>query len=139
MMDLQMAGVSRRVRVAWVAVVMTATGVAGLTLLRAESADPEAAKVKNPISVSEASLTAGQAVYYKSCRPCHSRDGGGSASGPSLTDDVWTNGATDGEIYAVIRKGVAETRMEPWDDRVSEEDTWNLVNYIRSLKTGAGK
>ncbi len=138
MTERQLAGVYQEVRGFGLAAALVVAGAAGIAMLEA-AADPEAAKVKNPTPVSEASLAAGQTVYNKSCRPCHSRDGGGGAPGPSLIDDEWRNGSTDGEIYAVIRKGVVDTRMEAWDDRVSEADTWNLVNYIRSLKPQVGK
>jgi mono/diheme cytochrome c family protein len=102
--------------------------------------NPEAAKVKNPVAMSPESIAAGQAIYMKRCRGCHSSDlsGGppkeaGDHEASNLIDDKWDHGSTDGEIYHVIRNGVApELVMEPWDDRISETDTWNIVNFIRS-------
>ncbi len=100
----------------------------------------EAAKVKNPVAMSPESITAGEAIYMKRCRGCHSREltGGppkeaGDHEASNLVDDKWDHGGSDGEIYHVIRNGVPpELVMEPWDDRISETDTWNLVNFIRS-------
>ncbi len=100
----------------------------------------EAAKLKNPVAMSPESVAAGEAIYMKRCRGCHSREltGGppkeaGDHEASNLVDDKWDHGGTDGEIYHVIRNGVPpELVMEPWDDRINETDTWNLVNFIRS-------
>lgn len=100
----------------------------------------EAAKLKNPVAMSPESSAAGEAIYMKRCRGCHSREltGGppkeaGDHEASNLVDDKWNHGGTDGEIYHVIRNGVPpELVMEPWDDRINETDTWNLVNFIRS-------
>lgn len=105
------------------------TGGAGLLALQG---NPEAAKVKNPVAVSPESVAAGEKTYQKYCRSCHGKTGGGGM-GPSLVDETWDSGSTDGEIAAAIRKGIG-TRMEAWEDRINETETWNLVNYIRSLK-----
>ena len=100
----------------------------------------EAAKLKNPVATSPESIAAGEAIYMKRCRGCHSREltGGppkeaGEHEASNLVDDTWDHGGTDGEIYHVIRNGVPpELVMEPWDDRVNETETWHLVNFIHS-------
>jgi mono/diheme cytochrome c family protein len=33
----------------------------------------------------------------------------------------------------VINKGVPSTMMPGWGGAVSDKDTWNIVNYLRSL------
>ena len=106
-----------------------------------EKGNAEAAKVKNPVATSPESLTAGEAIYRRRCSGCHGKDGSG---GPpkeagevppsNFIDADWDHGSTDGEMFHVIRNGVGpKFIMEPWDDRLSETDTWNVVNYIRSL------
>ena len=52
---------------------------------------------------------------------------------PDLTDDQWDHGATDAEIYSVIKRGVPPTMMAGFDGRVPDNDIWNIVNYLRSL------
>lgn len=101
----------------------------------------EAATLKNPVAANPESLAAGEKVYMKSCRGCHARDGSGGPPkdtgeepASNLIDAEWNHGSTDGEIFFVIRNGVPPSLvMEPWDDRLSETDTWNVVNYIRTL------
>ena len=42
--------------------------------------------------------------------------------------------STDGEIFTVIKRGVApEFFMAPWEGRLADNDIWNIVNYIRSV------
>ena len=35
----------------------------------------------------------------------------------------------------MIQKGTG-SRMEAWDDRINEAETWNLVNDMRTLVAG---
>lgn len=99
-----------------------------------------AAKMKNPVATSAASVTAGQQIYQKQCRMCHGAAGAAETpiakkmNASNLTDATWTSGSTDGEIYAVIQDGIGpEFKMKAFKGKVSDQDTWHLVNYIRSL------
>jgi mono/diheme cytochrome c family protein len=93
----------------------------------------------NPVEATRASVVRGRQRYVFSCRQCHGNTGKGDgdmshAGGvPSdFTDGVWQHGATDGEIFLVIREGVTAD-MLGYDGQIPEEDIWNLVNYIKSL------
>ena len=99
-----------------------------------------AAAQDNPIATSEESVTAGRIIYSRFCRSCHGvkADGSGAASGDvppaNLIDDEWDHGDTDAEIFKTIREGVPpDYNMEPWEGRVTDDDIWNIVNYLRSL------
>jgi len=52
---------------------------------------------------------------------------------PDLTDTQWDHGSTDADIVAVIKRGVPSTMMPPFDGNIADADTWNIVNYLRSL------
>jgi mono/diheme cytochrome c family protein len=100
---------------------------------------PEAQKLKNPIPQDEASLAEGRKTYLRHCASCHGTAGKGDGSmalaggTPSnLVDETWDHGSSDGEIFTVIRGGTSSD-MESYKDRLSEKETWQLVNYIRSL------
>ena len=102
--------------------------------------NPAAAQVKNPVTMTEASVAAGQRSYRLLCTRCHGPsgkgDGGGAGAGgqpADFTDDEWEFGASDGEIFAAIQQGTSAD-MESYAERLSPTDTWNLVNYLRSLK-----
>jgi mono/diheme cytochrome c family protein len=101
----------------------------------------DAAKLKNPVAPSSESVAAGQQLYARNCASCHGRNGQGGPgndlipAAPSLLGDAWSHGSTDGEIFTNIRNGVApDFNMVPFKDRLKDDDIWNIVNYIRSIK-----
>jgi mono/diheme cytochrome c family protein len=107
--------------------------------------DAEVAKIKNPVEPTADSIAAGKKVYEVNCASCHGADakGGltisviedrGGKQPPDLVDDKWDHGSTDGEIFTVIKKGVApDFFMIAWGGQLSDTDIWNVVNYLRSL------
>ena len=104
--------------------------------------NPAAAKVANPVPATDASIAAGQRTYRLLCARCHGPsgkgDGGGAGAGgqpADFTDDVWDFGGSDGEVFAAIQQGTSAD-MESYAERVTPADTWNLVNYLRTLKRG---
>jgi len=100
--------------------------------------NPEAAKVKNPISASAASLSAGKRSYARLCEKCHGPEGHGDGTAvtekqpPDLTDATWEFGSTDGELFAAVRDGTSPD-MEGYKERMTDTEIWNVVNYVRSL------
>jgi mono/diheme cytochrome c family protein len=109
---------------------------------------PQAAALKKPVPATPASIAAGKAVYDAVCAACHGDRAQGAVKAklsisiieeqgakqpPDLTDDQWDHGATDGEIYAVTKRGVPSTMMPGFDGTISDGDAWNIVNYLRTL------
>jgi cytochrome c len=105
----------------------------------------EAAKLKNPVAATPASIAAGKALYAKYCRFCHGASGNGvSATAPKdvkpadLTDATWDRGSTDGEIFLVIQEGAGPLfQMKGLKGKISDQDTWHIVNFTRTLGSGA--
>jgi mono/diheme cytochrome c family protein len=103
--------------------------------------NPEAAKMKNPVAASPASIQAGAATFKKYCAFCHGEgakgDGKLAPKGTmpaDLTDAMWTRGSTDGEIFAVIQQGAGpKFDMKGFKGRLPEQDTWNVINFLRSV------
>jgi mono/diheme cytochrome c family protein len=102
----------------------------------------EAAKLKNPVKSTPAAIAAGKAIYDKSCASCHGETGKGDgkmassitgAKPSDLTDATWKHGASDGEIFTVVREGVKQTGMRGFASRLKPEDIWNVVIYLRTL------
>ena len=102
---------------------------------------PDAAKMKNPVAATPASIAAGKKLYDAQCASCHGTAGKGDGKAgallkplPSdLTDGDWKHGQTDGEIFTVIRDGARQTGMRAYGSRIPTNDIWNLVNFVRTL------
>ncbi len=132
-MRVGMIGVST-----WLLAVAMTAGAHAQTTPRAT-----AAKMKNPVTSDAASIASGQQLYTKQCRMCHGTTGkaetaAAKAMGASdLTDATWSRGSSDGELFVVIQEGAGpDYKMKGFKGRLSEQDTWHVVNYLRSL---AGK
>jgi mono/diheme cytochrome c family protein len=99
----------------------------------------EAVNQVNPVKPTAESLARAKKIYGYECALCHGDDGGGAgdlaknmkAKMPDFRDPTALKAHTDGELYYVINKGKGE--MEGEGARVKPDDTWNLVNYIRSF------
>lgn len=108
---------------------------------------PKAAMVlKNPLNLAAdgADAEAGRVLYQKNCEPCHGYDGkgkttaGGGLYPPPLDlsrDALEKRHRTDGELFYFIRNGIRNTAMPGW--QLQDEQTWQLVTYIRNLPATA--
>jgi len=102
---------------------------------------PDAAKMKNPVASTAASIAAGKKLYDAQCASCHGPTGKGDGKAGALlkplpsdiSDTEWKHGSSDGEIFTVIRDGASQTGMRAYGSRIPANDIWNLVNYVRSL------
>ena len=115
-----------------------ALGVAGLYFLTTgimNDLTPTAA-LANPIPPTRASVERGQQIYEENCSTCHGDFGRGD--GPTgrflrprpadLREHVAQH--TEGQLYWWISKGVPGSAMPAWEDKLSEEDRWNVLNYM---------
>ena len=92
------------------------------------------------IGAIEQSVHECQPDYLRRCASCHAASGEGGPgndlipAAPSLVDDQWDHGSTDGEIFDSIKNGVApDFNMVPFKDTLKDDEIWNLVNYLRSI------
>ena len=128
----------------WLAA-LSVVGGALVTAAAVQSHPPEPHRhavgqaLENPIPSTPESVATGRQRYVFMCRECHGNSGLGDgdmahAGGevPDFTDDVWLHGPSDGEIFLVIRNGVTAD-MQPYENRLNDEDIWHLVNYLKAL------
>lgn len=100
------------------------------------------AKKKNPIASDDKSIAAGKAVFVTQCVKCHGDTGKGD--GPSAAalsprpKDLSAKEITDqsdGALFWKITTG--RKPMPTFETLISEDDRWNVINYIRTLAPAA--
>jgi cytochrome c oxidase cbb3-type subunit III len=82
---------------------------------------------------SSESISAGKSIFETNCAACHAADGGGGV-GPNLTDEFWIHGGSVRDVFSVIKYGVVEKGMIPWQDQLSPEQIQQVSSYILTLK-----
>lgn len=117
--------------------------VAGLSV-------PEQEAIQNPTVANLDSLKRGEELFGRYCAACHGPEGGGNGpvAGPPFGQGplglvLPIGGAmsvaknlTDGHIYTTI--SIGRGRM-PAYRRITPEDRWHVVNYLRELNGQGGR
>ena len=103
---------------------------------------PEKSKeLKNPIAASAKAQSAkrGSKIFKTRCMICHGMQGTGNGIGGKALNPKPQNltlhmvqSQTDGEIFWKITNG--RNDMIKWGPILSEDQRWDLVNYVRTLK-----
>ena len=95
--------------------------------------------MKNPVAKSDASDKAGLAVFTKNCAACHGKTGLGDGvkaralkNFPGDFSKADFQGLADGEIFFKTKTGRDE--MPKYEGKLADDDIWNVVNYLRTLK-----
>lgn len=85
---------------------------------------------KNPAIGNPQAIAAGAKLWATSCAGCHGPDGTGGR-GPNLVSRALWHPISDQTVFRTIREGVPGTDMPP--TKLPDDDTWNLVAFIKSL------
>jgi high-affinity iron transporter len=97
-----------------------------------------ARKLQNPVSPTPEGIAAARIIYENRCANCHGVNGDGKgpkADELSVAPADFRNSrvmaaVTDGELYWQITKGA---RPMPSFESLSEQERWQLVDYIRTF------
>ena len=111
------------------ALALIAAAAISASVLRAQQSDT----TRNPLTGNAAAAPAGRRLYDQTCQSCHGPAGQGDR-GPALDTGRFAHGGRDGDLFHVIRSGVSGTQMPPFAG-LTDEQTWQLVAYLRSLLT----
>jgi len=132
----QAADMQKRLEVKWlitaVAVACMVTGVYYADLLRS-------AFLRNPVPRSAESIARGRQLFAKACAVCHGTEGRGdgvaAAALPQRPEDLSRIAPPpifpDGVVAYRILNGVK--MMPAFKSTLSENEIWDLLNFIRSL------
>jgi cytochrome c oxidase cbb3-type subunit 3 len=92
---------------------------------------PGGKEMKNPFAGKAEAIKEGDKIFDEKCSECH-MDGTGGA-GPNLTDDTWTYGGSDAEMFETIAYG-RKGGMPSWKKELGEDNIWKVIAYIRSIE-----
>ena len=104
----------------------------------------DADKTKNPVAATAESVEQGKTLYLEktkgNCVFCHGETGSGNEANlknlrrkpADLTNKERMTAMTDGEVFWKVSKGITGI-MPAGEKRMSEEERWHVVNYVRTL------
>ncbi|MEO8540836.1 MAG: copper resistance protein CopC [bacterium] len=94
----------------------------------------------NPVTADANSISQGRTLFEQNCAACHGRTGvppkGLDLNPYPLDLTVHAPQHPDGVLFNFINQGVPGSAMRAWgsgDGKLSEEQIWHLVNYLRTL------
>ena len=111
--------------------------------LKASSLEPwtvpgEASSLKNPLPRESTILTQGRKLYEDRCVDCHGKRGRGDGPGaadlerkPTDLTDPKILSQDDGALFWKITHG--RKPMPGYGRKLSEEQRWQIIHYMRSL------
>lgn len=86
------------------------------------------------------SIAQGLALYREHCAACHGvagyGDGPAGAGLPRRPADLTARHTADhtvGDLFWWLTRGIRGSSMPGFGDRLSEEDRWDLINFLRTL------
>ncbi|MCM3904041.1 MAG: c-type cytochrome [Pyrinomonadaceae bacterium] len=102
----------------------------------------DADKTKNPVEATEESIAKGKELFMTrkgNCIFCHGETGSGNKENlpklrrvpADLSDSKRMPKLSDGEIFWKITKGIPG--IMPSREMLTEEERWQLVNFVRTL------
>lgn len=96
--------------------------------------------VVNPFPPTEGSIATGRELYMNQCQVCHGATGRGDGpAGLSLNPRPadfrvhMAAGHTDGELFNWVSNGVPGTAMPAYADKLTPEERWHAINFIRTF------
>jgi mono/diheme cytochrome c family protein len=112
--------------------------------VRYQSPSARAKRMKNPVPATAETLATGGRSYIRNCQKCHGEKGNGlgekapelSVAPSDFTNAKEMDALADGELFEEITKG--NLPMPAFEDKLSEQERWQLVDYIRTFSRGAG-
>ncbi len=90
------------------------------------------------LSIDKKSIATGEKEYEKHCASCHGTGGFGGHTKTDLSSQQWSAIKTDDEIYTYIVNNYRRKKGNYIEENLltmtKDEDTWSIVDYLRSLQ-----
>jgi copper resistance protein D len=99
---------------------------------------------KTPVPFDAISVANGATLFAANCVPCHGPQAKGNgilaktfAKKPvDLLTEPHTAMHTAGDFFHWLTHGIPDAGMPAWADKLSEEDRWDLVNFLHAISRG---
>lgn len=100
--------------------------------------------LNTPVPFDTISISNGSGFFKENCVTCHGLQGKGNgvlaksfAKPPAdLLTEPHTERHTAGDFFNWLSKGIPDTGMPGFADKLGEEDRWDVVNYIHAMSRG---
>ncbi len=100
----------------------------------------EAKAMESPLEATDNVIADGAALYQRRCLMCHGETAKGDGRAtrtikpapPDMSTAEARDRMSDGEIFFKIEEG--KRPMPSQRDKISEEEIWSLVHYVRTLQ-----
>ncbi|MET0850480.1 MAG: CopD family protein [Candidatus Rokuibacteriota bacterium] len=96
--------------------------------------------VRPQVAYTALSIAAGRDLYAAHCATCHGAGGQGDGPGaaglakrPADLTAPHTGQHTAGDIFWWISRGIPAAGMPAFGDRLTTEERWDLINFVRAL------
>ncbi len=100
--------------------------------------------LNTPVPFDSISITNGSGFYAENCVICHGSQGKGNGAlaksftkpPADLLTEPHTERHTAGDFFNWLSKGIPDTGMPGFEDKLDEEERWDVVNYIHAMSRG---
>jgi mono/diheme cytochrome c family protein len=115
--------------------------LAGVVILFLTRAPGLPSNSGNPVPKTAESVAAGKTVFMQDCAVCHGTDGHGDGPAAARLNpppaDLYAAHVdyhSDQQLYDWIRDGINGSAMTGFKGKLSDQQIWDVVNYVRSLR-----
>ena len=139
-------GRAKRWKTKWHIAIPSALAVCALAVALPSFAVPAFPETyrKTPVPFDAISVANGATLFAANCVPCHGPQAKGNgvlaktfAKKPvDLLTEPHTAMHTAGDFFYWLTHGIPEAGMPAWADKLSEEDRWDVVNYLHAISRG---
>ena len=113
--------------------------LSAVTVLTAAGADwlsqvpPRDRQKTNPFNAQAEAVQAGRLLFAEHCAQCHGENAEGTKNRPSLRSQRVQSDASEGDVHWLLVNGNVRRGMPSWS-KLPDQQLWQLVSYLRSLK-----
>ncbi len=116
-------------------------GICGLLLGISWTGPAPSNNQSNPIKMTSSSVVTGQSIFSQNCVQCHGENGFGDGPmaatlnpPPADFHARHLDDHTDLQLFQWIQNGIPGTAMPAFKGKLTDDQIWNLVNFVRSFR-----